>query len=75
MSTGPAHHRRLLLRVWARNIHIYISMLGLLAVVFFSVTGIMETPGLVHQIALAYFRKMHAAIFLAIHRDSKFRIR
>jgi hypothetical protein len=41
MSTNPAHHRRLLLRVWARNIHIYISMLGLLAVMFFSVTGIM----------------------------------
>jgi uncharacterized protein len=41
MSTGSKHHRRLLLRVWARNIHIYISMMGLLAVVFFSVTGIM----------------------------------
>jgi hypothetical protein len=41
MSTSSAHHRRLLIRVWARNIHIYISMLGLLAVVFFSVTGIM----------------------------------
>src|SRR5579862_7664060 len=41
MSAGSAHHRRLMLRVWARNIHIYISMLGLLMVVFFSVTGIM----------------------------------
>ncbi len=38
---SAAHHRRLALRVWARNIHIYTSMLGLLAVIFFSVTGIM----------------------------------
>lgn len=45
MSTGPAHHRRLLLRAWARNIHIYISMLGLLVVIFFSVTGIMLNHG------------------------------
>jgi hypothetical protein len=41
MSADAAHHRRLLIRVWARNIHIYISMLGLLAVMFFSVTGFM----------------------------------
>ena len=41
MSADAAHHRRLLLRVWARNIHIYISMLGLLAVMFFSITGFM----------------------------------
>jgi hypothetical protein len=36
-----AHHRRLFLKVWTRTIHIYISMFGLLAVIFFSVTGIM----------------------------------
>jgi hypothetical protein len=36
-----AHHRRLLYKSWTRTIHIYISMLGLLAVIFFSVTGIM----------------------------------
>src|SRR3954466_5386329 len=36
-----AHHRRLLLKSWTRTIHIYVSMLGLLAVIFFSVTGIM----------------------------------
>jgi hypothetical protein len=36
-----AHHRRLLFKSWTRTIHIYVSMLGLLAVIFFSVTGIM----------------------------------
>ncbi|EDY16258.1 PepSY-associated TM helix domain protein [Chthoniobacter flavus Ellin428] len=41
MSTDASHHRRLLFKKWSRTIHIYISMLGLLAVIFFSVTGIM----------------------------------
>ncbi len=36
-----AHRRRLLFKSWTRSLHIYISMLGLLAVIFFSVTGIM----------------------------------
>jgi hypothetical protein len=41
MSGDRAHHRRLLFKKWSRTIHIYISMLGLLSVIFFSVTGIM----------------------------------
>jgi hypothetical protein len=41
MSTGTSHHRRLLFKSWSRTIHIYISMLGLLSVIFFSATGIM----------------------------------
>ncbi len=41
MSTNASHHRRLLFKSWSRTIHIYISMLGLLSVIFFSVTGIM----------------------------------
>jgi hypothetical protein len=41
MTNDPRHHRRLLFKSWSRTIHIYISMLGLLAVIFFSVTGIM----------------------------------
>jgi hypothetical protein len=41
MSTDSSHHRRLLFKKWSRTLHIYISMLGLLAVIFFSVTGIM----------------------------------
>ena len=40
MSTS-AHHRRLLFKKWARTLHIYLSMLGLLTLIFFSVTGIM----------------------------------
>jgi hypothetical protein len=41
MSSDSSHHRRLLFKKWSRLIHIYISMLGLLSVIFFSVTGIM----------------------------------
>ena len=36
-----AHHRRLLFKKWTRWLHIYISMLGLLSLIFFSFTGIM----------------------------------
>lgn len=36
-----SHHLRLLFKKWSRLIHIYLSMLGLLAIVFFSITGIM----------------------------------
>jgi len=36
-----AHHRRLLLKKWSRSFHIYLSMLGLLLIFFFAVTGIL----------------------------------
>lgn len=39
--TMTSHHFRLLFKKWSRLIHIYLSMLGLLSVVFFSITGIM----------------------------------
>ena len=35
------HHQRLLFRKWLRTLHIYLSMLGLLTLIFFSLTGIM----------------------------------
>ncbi len=35
------HHLRLLFKKWARLLHIYLSMLGLLAILFFSITGLM----------------------------------
>jgi hypothetical protein len=34
-----AHKRKLFLRKWARTLHIYISMLGLIVVTFFAATG------------------------------------
>lgn len=34
------HHLRLLTRKWARTLHIYISMLGLILIVFFAATGL-----------------------------------
>lgn len=39
MSAGE--HRRRLLKKWSRTLHIYVSMLGLLGILFFSVTGLM----------------------------------
>jgi hypothetical protein len=39
--SNSAHRRRLLFKSWSRTLHIYLSMLGLLTLIFFSVTGIM----------------------------------
>lgn len=36
-----AYHRRLVFKKWTRTLHIYISMLGLLTLIFFSATGIL----------------------------------
>jgi hypothetical protein len=36
-----SHYRKLLFKKWSRLLHIYLSMLGLLAILFFSITGIM----------------------------------
>lgn len=41
MNPDTEHHRRLLIRSWSRNLHIYISMFGLQAILFFSATGFM----------------------------------
>ena len=35
------HHRRLWFRKWSRTLHIYLSMLGLVLMVFFALTGFM----------------------------------
>ncbi len=34
-----SHHQRLLLKSWSRTLHIYLSLLGLVMVVFFALTG------------------------------------
>jgi len=36
-----AHHRKLFIRKWTRTLHIHLSMLGLLLLVFFASTGLM----------------------------------
>ena len=36
-----AHQRKLFVRKWTRTLHIYLSMLGLLVLVFFAATGFM----------------------------------
>lgn len=36
---SSSHHKRLLFRAWSRTLHIYLSLLGLVLVVFFAVTG------------------------------------
>ena len=41
-----SHHLRLLSRKWARTFHIYFSLLGLVMLIFFAVTGfMMNHPG------------------------------
>jgi hypothetical protein len=39
--TFDKHHLRLLSRKWARNFHIYLSLFGLVLLLFFAVTGFM----------------------------------
>ncbi|MBM3837411.1 MAG: hypothetical protein FJ398_05540 [Verrucomicrobia bacterium] len=39
MNSGE--HRRRLLKKWSRTLHIYLSMLGLLGILFFSLTGLL----------------------------------
>jgi uncharacterized protein len=41
MNPETQHHLRLAVRSWSRNLHIYISMFGLQAILFFSLTGFM----------------------------------
>lgn len=41
MTPETKHHLRLLIRSWSRNLHIYISMFGLQAILFFAATGFM----------------------------------
>jgi len=36
-----SHQMRLVFKKWSRLLHIYLSMLGLLVILFFSITGIM----------------------------------
>jgi hypothetical protein len=38
---SATEHRQRLLRKWSRTFHIYLSMLGLLGILFFAVTGLM----------------------------------
>ena len=39
-----SHHFRLLFKKWSRLIHIYLSMLGLLVILFFSITPAPALP-------------------------------
>lgn len=44
--TFDRHHLRLLSRKWARTLHIYISLFGLVLLLFFAITGfMMNHPG------------------------------
>jgi hypothetical protein len=38
---SASEHRRRLLKKWSRTLHIYLSMLGLLGIFFFALTGLM----------------------------------
>src|ERR1700676_547786 len=64
-----AHHRRLLFKSWTRTIHIYISMLGLLAVIFFSVTGIMLNHEEWFGFATPRIVKKEGSIFEAMDKE------
>jgi len=69
MKSDASHHRRLLFKKWSRTIHIYISMLGLLAVIFFSVTGIMLNHEEWFGFATPYVVKKEGAIPEAMAKE------
>ena len=64
--SSSAHHRRLLFKKWARTLHIYLSMLGLLTLIFFSVTGIMLNHEEWFGFATPRVRKTEGAIPAAL---------
>lgn len=59
MSAGE--HRRRLLRKWSRTFHIYLSMLGLLGVLFFAATGLMLNHAEMFGLSEPRVRKMEGA--------------
>jgi uncharacterized protein len=69
VSSHASHHRRLLFKSWSRTIHIYISMLGLLAVIFFSVTGIMLNHEEWFGFATPHVVKKEGSIFEAMDKE------
>ncbi len=69
MSSDASHHRRLLFKSWSRAIHIYISMLGLLSVIFFSVTGIMLNHEEWFGFATPHIVKKEGSIFEAMDKE------
>jgi hypothetical protein len=68
-NSDASHHRRLLFKKWSRTIHIYISMFGLLSVIFFSITGIMLNHEEWFGFATPYIVKKEGSIPDAMSKD------
>ena len=64
-----AYHRSLVFKKWTRTFHIYISMLGLLTLVFFSFTGIMLNHEEWFGFAAPRIVKMAGALPAAMARE------
>ncbi len=62
-------HRQRLLRKWSRTFHIYLSMLGLLGILFFAVTGLLLNHEEWFGLAKPTVRKAEGAIPLALLKE------
>jgi hypothetical protein len=59
---SATEHRQRLLKKWSRTFHIYLSMLGLLGILFFAVTGLMLNHEEWFDLARPSTRKIEGAI-------------
>lgn len=62
-------HRRRLLRKWSRTFHIYLSMLGLLGILFFSATGLILNHEEWFRLAEPHVRKVEGTIPMALLKE------
>lgn len=62
-------HRQRLLKKWSRTFHIYLSMLGLLGVLFFATTGLMLNHGEWFGLSAPRVRKVEGVIPSALLKE------
>ena len=63
------HHLRLLYRKWSRTFHIYFSLLGLLMVLFFAVTGFVLNHDSWFGLDVSHVEKIEGAFPAAMLRE------
>ena len=64
-----AHHRRLLFKKWARTLHIYLSLFGLLTVCFFAATGFVLNHDDWFGLDASHLEKIEGTFPLAMLRE------
>ena len=66
---SATEHRQRLLKKWSRTFHIYLSMLGLLGILFFAVTGLMLNHPEWFGLAKPHVRRIEGTIPSALLKE------